>query len=422
MRRLFAFVLLLCLLPLAGVVGQSVETITINGGATGVVGAGNTAPSFFFEATAGQVLTVRLETSTDGFNPVMLLADAANAVVSTFSGPPGQKVIGGTFTIATSGRYFVQIQGAGGTTGAFNLTLLEGEQPPQPPTPTALPLPTDMPTPLPEAVTAQGAENTGLSPLIIGGQTVTGGVSADTPVQSYRILGAVTEQVLDVRHTSEGRFDFSLFAGDDETPLATIDGTLTRSALVIPAGDGEYRLLIRHAGVAFVADYAISLTTLAEGSLIAGVSAQGAPPVSAPPTSLPTAGPSATPTAIPPTSVDLLLTWSFDQFIAVNVSGQPLDISTISFAGDNRRVDTSYWQRANGGLSLAAFSPGACVGLRPLAYQDPPTLPGNCRSLGGYWSADAVVFWMGDSFQVLFNGVPLVTCPSEVGTCGVDVP
>jgi hypothetical protein len=421
MRRLIALFVLACLLPLAAALGQSVETITINGGAAGAVTSTNTAPSYFFEATAGQVLTVRLETPSDGFNPVLLLADASNAVVNTFSGPPGQKVIGGTFTVETSGRYFIQVQGAGGTTGQFTLTLLPGEQPIQPPTPTALPLPTDMPTALPDAgAGAQNVQDGVLMPLIVGGQTVTGGVSADTPVQMYRFLGMATEQALEVRHTGEGRFDFSLFAGDAETPLASIDGVLRAAALVVPAGEGEYRIVIRHAGVAFAADYAITLSPVVDGALIA--SAQGAPVPAASPTALPTAGPSATPTALPPGEVDLLLTWRFDQFIAVNVAGRPLDISTISFAGDNRRVDTSYWERANPGLSLTAFSPGACVGLRPLAYQDPPALPGNCRSLGGYWSADILVFWMGESFQVLFNGVPVATCQSDTGTCGVDVP
>src|SRR5690606_34660628 len=97
---------------------QTVGTIELGDTLTGEVSASSTAPSFFFNAEANQVLSIQLTTTTSGFMPVLLVADEQNHVIGTFGDSVGGRV-GGTITILGSGRYFVQVQGANGSHGQF---------------------------------------------------------------------------------------------------------------------------------------------------------------------------------------------------------------------------------------------------------------------------------------------------------------
>jgi hypothetical protein len=133
--------------------------------------------------------------------------------------------------------------------------------------------------------------------------------------------------------------------------------------------------------------------------------------------------PTSTPNLPPPAAdTDLLLRWDGTALTVTNVSGSPADITTLSMTGNNRTVDSTYWARSNPALNLASIPAGSCVGLRPLAYPDRPPLPPNCDDLGGWWSADIVYVWGGESFDVYLNGQRVATCPSSAGQCAVDLP
>lgn len=104
---------------------QSVNEISIGETVDGAVTAEDVAPSFFFDADADQVLTVLVESVTENFVPVLLVASEDNTVLATYSTATGETSATGTFTAPSDGRYFVQVQGANGARGEFTITLTE---------------------------------------------------------------------------------------------------------------------------------------------------------------------------------------------------------------------------------------------------------------------------------------------------------
>ncbi|MBE2183772.1 MAG: PPC domain-containing protein [Anaerolineae bacterium] len=404
------FVLLMLILPAAA---QSVETITIGGAVVGSVTDAVPAPSYFFDADSGQIVTIRLETTTSGFNPVVLLADANNNVIETLSASPGVQIIGGTVALNAAGRYFVQVQGAGGSRGQFQLAILEGDQPLVSPTPTSPPVEN----------TPTQAEPPSILPELTPGNSEQGGVSADNPQQVYAIRPLDTPQVLEARRASGGTLEIAL-QDDSGTIVGSISALLDGGAFIIPAvGAGEtseYRLIITHAGGGFVANYRLLLAPLNEGDPVIDPNRPIPASVTLPPTLAPTAAPTATPAA--PADIDLLLTWDTTQLLVTNVSGVPINISGLAFAGNNRRANPDFWASGNPAFNLYAMPNNACAGFRPLAYPDAPRLTSPCDDLAAWYSADIVYFWSGETFDVYNNGQIVSTCPSVTGTCGIDMP
>lgn len=408
MRLAALFMLLIIVLPAAA---QSVETIAIGGAAVGSVTDATPAPSYFFDAEAGQTITIRLETANAGFNPVVLLADNNNNVIETFSASLGVQIVGGTVTLNDAGRYFVQVQGAGGSRGQFQLSILEGDQPLTSPTPTSIP-PTATPAPQPSVLTE-----------LIPNQREDAGVSADTPQQVYAIRPLEAPQVLEARRASGSPLEFTL-QDDSGTTVGSISALLDGGAFIIPAiGAGEtseYRLIITHAGGEIASGYRLLLTPLSEGEPVIAPNAPISANATPPPTTEPTAIPTATP--VVPADIDLLLTWDNAQMLITNVSGAPINISGLAFAGNNRRADPDFWTAGNPAFNLNAMPNNACAGFRPLAYPDAPRLNSPCDDLAAWYSADIVYFWSGETFDVYNNGQVVATCPSVAGTCGVDMP
>lgn len=415
---LLALVLALSVLPAAA---QTVQEIAIGGAISGQISDAVPAPSFLFSGRAGQTLTARLEVLDTALRPVLLVATEDNRVLTTFSGPPGAQFVGGSFALSQDGRYFAQVQGAGGTRGRFTLALLEGAQPVQPPT--ATPPPTLTPSAAPPSATPSAATPPAsvLVTDLLPGQIEEAGVSADNFEQLYRLRPAAFAQVLDVRVASEGALVITLRDAAGGDPIALF-GARTRGGAVIlpPFGadtPAEYRLSLRHAGGGFVVRYRIALSALlADAPLLASATV---PPVGTPPTATPTPSPS----PISPAQVDLLLTWSSTEWMLTNISGRALDLATIAFSGISRRADADTWRRGNPGLNLSAFPPGHCAGFRPLAYPDSPPLPPGCTMVSSWWSDNSVGFWLeGESFTVTLNGTQIAQCALAAGTCGVDVP
>ncbi len=416
MRLAASFVLLLAIFPAAA---QSVETITIGGAAVGSVTDATPAPSYFFDAAAGQTITVRLETSVAGFNPVVLLADDNNNVIETFSASPGVQTVGGTITLNDAGRYFVQIQGAGGSRGQFQLSILEGDQPLVSPTSTPI-LPTSTEAP---PIGNTPAQPPSALPALLPNQREDAGVSADNPQQVYIIRPLDTPQILEARRASGGTIEFAL-QDESGTIVGSLSALLDGGAFIIPAiGAGEtteYRLVITHAGGEFASGYRLLLTSLNEGEPVINPDDSILTNSTPPPTAVPTTVPTATPNA--PADIDLLLTWDASQMLVTNVAGAPINISGLAFAGNNRRADPDFWAAGNPAFNLNAMPNYACAGFRPLAYPDAPQLTSPCDDLAAWYSADIVYFWSGETFDVYNNGQVVATCPSVAGTCGVDMP
>ncbi len=429
---LLALVLALSVLPAAA---QTVQEIAIGGATGGQISDAVPAPSFLFSGRAGQTLTVRLEVFDSALRPVLLVATEDNRVLTTFSGPPGAQFVGGSFALSQYVRYFAQVQGAGGTRGRFTLTLLAGVQPVQPPT--ATPLPTLPPTAAPPSATPSAATPSAATPSaatpsasvlltdLLPGQIEEAGVSADNFEQVYRLRPAAFAQVLDVRVASEGALVITLRDAAGGDPIALFGARTRGGAIILPPfgadTPGEYQLSLRHAGGGFVVRYRIALSALLADAPLLATSA--APTGNAPPTAMPTPSVTPSPSPIAPAQVDVLLTWSATEWMLTNISGRPLDLSTIAFSGISRRADANTWRRGNPGLNLSAFPPGHCAGFRPLAYPDAPPLPPGCTMVSAWWSDNSVGFWLeGNAFTVTLNGTQIAQCALAAGTCGVDVP
>lgn len=412
------------------VLAQAVNTITVGETVEGEIGEGNTAPSYFFDGNAGDTFTVRLTAGTDGFNPVVLLANDENRVIQTFSAPLGTDFVGGVFTLENAGRYFLQIQGAGGSQGTYTLSLLAGDQtavdsePETVSTPTSLPAPNETPaetTAQPEPISA--AQNS-LFELVVGEQE-DAAVSADTQSQSYTVRVGSIPLLLEARRASEGEIAFTLSDAATEDTVGILAPALPGGAFFLDSG--TYTLTVDFVGGSFAVSYHLWLVPLGDAESIAEsieTTSLTEPNLDAPTPVSPQGTAAAQPTNTPlaAADVDLVLRWDFDDLTLTNVSGAPVDISAISFTGDNRNVDTGYWLQSNPSLRLNALPPNACLGFRPLSMPDAPPLPPNCNNLGAWWSADIVYFWGGDTFNVLINGVPVATCETSAGTCEVALP
>ena len=412
MRAWIALTVLLALLLAApAAFAQTVSSIEIGGTTQGAVTANDPAPSFFFEAAGPTTLLARIQVSPDQLVPVLLAAGSDNQVISTVSATPGMRVLESQFAVPGPGRYFVQVQGVNGSQGVFSLALLDVNA--LTPTPTIAP--TVTPAPPAQALNS--------------GATLSGEVSAAMPEQRYAIAGADGGLVIRIDSPSRGAPGFPAFTLTDQTgaTLASLAGALRGGTLVLPADAGaSYTLTVTFSG-GEVQPYRVALLDaltylVLESEALARLNAPPATSAPLQPTeaaSVATAQPTPPPAA---TDVDLLLRWDGSALVMTNVAGVPVDISTLSLSGNNRTVDSGYWARSNPALNLAALPAGSCVGLRPLAYPDAPPLPPVCSDLGGWWSADIVYVWGGDSFNVYLNGTLAATCPSSAGQCGVDVP
>jgi hypothetical protein len=404
----FTRMLLMCVFALACVpsaAAQTVGTIDIGEIVSGAVSSDSAAPSYFFTAQANQALTVQLTTTAAEFMPVLLIADEQNNVLETFGESVGGRV-GGTVTIPADGRYFVQVQGANGTQGEFNLSVLEGD----------IPLDVATPTPVPETTfEAEVTAETDAAIELHPGDTVESDfkqadrqfvfTSGDTALLLQVRFGAGST-LLAVTLTSETSGEI---VGSYRSPVHA-------GAFVVPPSSGSYTLTVSHAEADPSLLFIVSLSQFDMGALL-----QPPEPTLVPsPTLLPTA--TVPPTSAPPQDVDALLTWSDTALMLTNISGTSLDLRMLSFTGSIRSVDMTFWAQGNPSLDLSAFPPDTCAGFRPLAYPDAPPLAPGCTDLAAWYSADIVHFWEGQSFDVRYNGAVIATCPTSDGQCGIDLP
>lgn len=146
---------------------------------------------------------------------------------------------------------------------------------------------------------------------------------------------------------------------------------------------------------------------------------------------IPTATPGPTftpaPTTVPMTQADILVIYDSRSLTVANVSGQPVNLAGLELvSATNRHLTALNWQTAWLSFSLEEVPSRAC--LRVWSWNDvstPPTPP----ECGAYTAvlnvAPASMFWTGESFEVRWQGSPLVTCPAvTTGTarCPVALP
>jgi hypothetical protein len=125
--------------------------------------------------------------------------------------------------------------------------------------------------------------------------------------------------------------------------------------------------------------------------------------------------------------------YSANEFVLVNVSGGPLDISQLVFesetpGGDERRYEALEW--GAGGIDPARMRNGGCYQTitAPATQLDPPR--SLCPAFLGWFrvSAQDKYFWVSprpdDTFTVRFaeEDDPFVTCRIGDGECEFALP
>jgi hypothetical protein len=406
--RKFLAVLCLSLGMIQLTSAQAVDTITIGASKAGEVTESNPAPSFFFDAEANQVLTIQLTSTTEGFAPVLLVADSENQMLDTFSASSSESIVGGAITIPESGRYFVQIQGVNGSRGAFTLALLEGD------------IPINSSTPEVEN-TAEVLDD--MHPLSVGDQVESQVDQTDTE----RSFTFDTDQIaLAVQVRGGGAdtaFTVTLTSDVSGAIVGQYQAPAIGGAFIVPPSSGSYTLTVQRAAADPAQPFVVSLSDYRTGEPLdtsEPLEVTTAPSLEPSATLVPS--PAATPAPLPPEEIDAILTWNESALMFTNVSGGDLDVRMLAFTGSGRHVDMTFWAQSNPTLDLSAFPSDTCAGFRPLAYPDAPPLSSGCSDLAAWWSANIVHFWGGDEFDLLYNGAVIATCATSDGQCGIDLP
>lgn len=394
---------------------QSSSLLTLDTPVTAAVTTADAAPSFFFDATAGQSLTVLITLPADAPDlvPLALIAQVDdNAVIGTITGVPGLTRAFAIVTPRSTGQHFVQVQGMDGTTGAFTLTVATTDAVL---TPTAAP-PTVTPTPAP-LIVALGEEP-------VTGNTADGAGLYALPMGADAFIVTVTAETAPVR---------VVLADAAGRVLAALDAPLLGGAFFIPAGVDGLRLTIEPG--AAPTGYTVRTLPGLDLTDAAPATAQDAPvtvvplATNTPSTDLPTATPPAPPT-MPASAADadLLITWGDTALVVTNISGAFVDLHALTLLGGSpveggrRRAEANVWARTET-VNIFAVPPASCLGLRPLAFPDAPPPPAACDDLAAWWSSDALAVWLQTaSFEVLYDGAVIQTCTITMGQCTVDLP
>ncbi|MBN2303747.1 MAG: toll/interleukin-1 receptor domain-containing protein [Anaerolineae bacterium] len=121
-----------------------------------------------------------------------------------------------------------------------------------------------------------------------------------------------------------------------------------------------------------------------------------------------------------PNEAELLLVYNayLPTFDLINVSGEDLDVLSLSFAG-TQYVAASAWLQSpewNG----AALRAENCMGFWGYGVSE-PRRPNACQKRQVWWASDWVTFWTGETFDVRYDGRYVTTCVVEIGRCWVDL-
>lgn len=458
MRRLLPLLCLLFALSPLPAAAQTSDFITIGQTVMGEVSAQNIAPSYFFTVEAAGTLYTRLTTTRTEFIPVLLLVNTSdNAVLTTIGGFDRGAMLTAQLTLPAPGQYYLQVQGSGGTGGAFALTLSD------------VPIVDTTPEVMAEIMT-ETTPNALLTvapapDLLIDlplSTPISGVVNSAAPQAGYRVSSDGQPLLLTLSIPGEPNGAPLVVQIEDEQGIevASLRG-LPTSAVVLPGGS-SYTVTLRYEAVATLVNIALpagirpeaavtdapalaAYTLLAQpynpvliaalmGNRVAALPTEALVPTALPALIVATNTPNApTPTPQPtaslaPSDIDLALRWNGTYLLITNVSGAPLDIGDLSFDGAARHADADYWEQL-GTVNIDALPAGACVGFRPLAYPDAPPLASGCSDLAAWWVSDSLAFWLAadtdagpGTFEVSYNRQTLVTCYTNAGACSLDMP
>ncbi len=138
---------------------------------------------------------------------------------------------------------------------------------------------------------------------------------------------------------------------------------------------------------------------------------------------LPTAGATPAVTTVPG-EAELLLIYDagVPVFTLKNQSGEPLDLTPLSFSGAGVVVPATIWSTEFLASPLNAFKAGGCLQMWQfgLPQQDAPADCADSRQ--GWISEETGFFWTQGAFDVLYDGAVVATCETGAGRCEADLP
>src|SRR5882762_727653 len=105
------------------VVDTSIAGYSIGRGTNAINSAGQ-VDSWAFDALAGDVVSISIDTPSGGLNPYVELRNSANGLlVADDDGGPGLDALIGAFAISSSGSYSIRVSGNSSTTGPYTVRL-----------------------------------------------------------------------------------------------------------------------------------------------------------------------------------------------------------------------------------------------------------------------------------------------------------
>ncbi|RMF78982.1 MAG: hypothetical protein D6737_13005 [Chloroflexi bacterium] len=373
------------ILSLASAAAQVDDVLTFNENRLGEINSPGATVSYAIAAMPGETVALQVLGFNEGLVPAFSVFDNANNLIRVVENSSGNSVVQGNVTFTQSGTYIVQIRGANNTIGRFVVSM-------QP------------------AVAQPDA-----TPLNIG-QMVLNVVSLTAPIQRYSFGAqpgnALTLQVRSI--VESGGPAVTLIDALSGETLATMSPRLTGGDWQIPSGAGSFIVEVQHSGASFDEGFSINLLTGTIAENVAASAVSVAPTVPPPP-------PAPSPTPIPE-DVDLVLRWNLDNIVVTNVSGGTPDLTGLRFVGGGLEVDATVIIQSGAPTALTAFPNGSCFAFRPLGFTEPPPSPPECQTMRAWWFSNNVVFWTGASFDVIYNGQTVTTCPAGSGRCEVDLP
>lgn len=123
-----------------------------------------------------------------------------------------------------------------------------------------------------------------------------------------------------------------------------------------------------------------------------------------------------------PVTRQVRLIYDANSFTLLNIGGQRLDISGLSFSNGTQTLHASVWNTPSNTASLYSFPSGDCLQVWPqnVRQQAHPT---GCKVRHAWVAVRAnQTFWTGGAFEVRASGTTIGTCQTEAGECVVDLP
>ncbi len=218
-RKLVVILLMLLLTAVSITAQADVVPVEVGQNVTGEVSAALPVSMFGINVRTPQTLQIQVLTIGSGLAPAFRIIDSSGLVLQSVDNSAGRSTVAGTVAVSTPGQYRIEISGTFGTTGAFLLSIQEGE-------------PLEAPEPLQP------------------GEAITSNVSDQQSRQAFIVAGnPTTFQLLTAEARSLGSSPVFVLRDSESGELLGSAGALIGGARFrLPPGDASYLLEVLFSG------------------------------------------------------------------------------------------------------------------------------------------------------------------------------